>query len=67
MDTLRDAMKKYGFWLLWLALAAALLVRVRYCTAGEEESYFLAEANAYPVSYTHLDVYKRQIIKRSLV
>ena len=47
MDTLRDAMKKYGFWLLWLALAAALLVRVRYCTAGEEESYFLAEANAY--------------------
>ena len=32
MDTLRDAMKKYGFWLLWLALAAALLVRVRYCT-----------------------------------
>lgn len=47
MDTLRVVVKKYGFWLLWLALAAALLVRVRYCTAGEEESYFLAEANAY--------------------
>lgn len=47
MDTLRDAMKRYGFWLLWLALAAALLVRVRYCTAGEEESYFLAEAVSY--------------------
>lgn len=47
MDKLRDLLQKYGFWLLWLALAAALLVRVRYCTAGEEESYFLAEANAY--------------------
>lgn len=38
---------KYVFWLLWLALAAALLIRVRFCTAGEEESYFLAEANAF--------------------
>lgn len=47
MDKLRDLLQKYGFWLLWLFLAAALLVRVRYCTAGEEESYFLAEANAY--------------------
>lgn len=47
MDKLRDITKKYGFWLLWLALTAALLVRVHYCTAGEEEAYFLAEANAY--------------------
>ncbi|WP_418668143.1 hypothetical protein [Allofournierella sp.] len=47
MDKLRDITKRYGFWLLWLALTAALLVRVHYCTAGEEEAYFLAEANAY--------------------
>lgn len=47
MDKLRRTVEKYGFWLLWLALAAALLARVRYCTAGEEESYFLAEANGY--------------------
>ena len=40
MDTLRVVSEKYGFWLLWLALAAALLVQVRYCTAEEEGIVF---------------------------
>lgn len=39
--------KKYIFWILWAVVGMALLWRTQYCVAGEEESYFLQEANAY--------------------
>lgn len=35
------------FWLVWAAVALGLLWRVRFCTAGEEESYFLTQAYSY--------------------
>ena len=44
-----------------LALIISAIVIVSYCTLGG----FLAASFTDPVSYTHLDVYKRQIIQKN--
>lgn len=43
----RRWMCRNWFWLVWAAAAVGLIWRARFCIAGEEESYFLAQAYSY--------------------
>lgn len=43
----RRWMCRNWFWLIWAATAVGLVWRARFCIAGEEESYFLAQAYSY--------------------